>query len=77
MPAETLPPQSPPPPVPSLPCPPPLAAHGHAADAPLIPGRTHFGILDDFAEPRSDLFAPVLSLCQPARPPNHPNGSPP
>ena len=54
-----------------------LAALGHAADAPLIPGRTHFDILDDFADPRSDLFATVLSLCQPARPPNHPNGSPP
>jgi len=43
-----------------------LRAHGARAEALEVPGRTHFDILDDLADPQRELFRRAWSLLVPA-----------
>ena len=42
-----------------------LRAHGARAEALEVPGRTHFDILDDLADPQRELFRRAWSLLVP------------
>ncbi|MGE0796672.1 MAG: alpha/beta hydrolase [Lautropia sp.] len=39
-----------------------LATLGHPSQVAIVPGRTHFDLLDEFADPGSTLFASTLAL---------------
>jgi arylformamidase len=42
-----------------------LQAHGARAEALEVPGRTHFDVLDELADPKAELFRRACSLLEP------------